>query len=158
MITLSERSTPGRFASLHFLGVPLTNNRFMIIRSGVARVGLDGTTSDDWLREELRLYLDLRNAIRRIQPRQPGEGLSWAMRVEQWAPIAGLNAIFDAATSINAGYAVDTFGLAVQDSPTTFVRLNADLAVRDSDARIIRVGYHVTLVGRLEEIDAQGIE
>jgi hypothetical protein len=152
LITLSERSQRDRFVSLHFIGISLPDERVMITRSGIARVAFDGKSSDDWAREELQLLLNLRSAIRRVQPRPPGKGLEWALRFEQWAPIAGPNAIFNADQSINAGYAVDTFRLDVPDEPKTFVPLVADLAVRDADARLIRVGYYVTIVGRLEEI------
>jgi hypothetical protein len=80
------------------------------------------------------------------------------LRFEQWGPIAGPNAIFNADQSINAGYAVDTFRLDPPDEPKTFVPLVADLAVRDSDARLIRVGYYVTIVGILEEIPVPDID
>jgi hypothetical protein len=157
-IQLSERSQPERFVSIHFIGIPLLNERVMITRSGIARVAFDGETSDDWRREELRILLNLRSAIRRVQPRPPREGLEWGLRLEQWAPVAGPNAVFNANQSINAGYAVDTFRLDVPDEPKTFVPLEADLAVRDADARLIRVGYYVTIVGRLEEITDEVID
>ena len=79
------------------------------------------------------------------------------MRFEQWAPVAGLNAIFNANQSINAGYAVDTFRLDVLDEPKADVVLEADLAVRIPMAAnpgwILR---HV--VGQLEEISIIDID
>jgi hypothetical protein len=157
-ITLSETSNPDRFVSIHFIGIPLLNQRVMITRSGVVRVAFDGQTPADWRREELRVFLDLTRAIRRVQPRAPQQGFFWALRFEQWAPIAGLNAIFNANESINAGYAVDTFRLDHPQQAAAFTILEADLAVRDSDARLIRVGYYVTIVGTLEEIEEGGID
>ncbi len=155
MINLSENGNPDRFASIHFIGVSLPNGRHMLTRSGVARVGFNGITTQDWNRDELHIGLDLRAAIRRVQPRPPRDGFEWALRFEQWAPIAGLNSIFNQNSSNNSGHAVDTFRIpsSLLSTPRRFVTLICDLAVRDSDAVLIRVGYHLTVVGTLEEVD-----
>jgi hypothetical protein len=41
----------------------------------------------------------------------------------------------------------------VSAAPNDFVILDAALAVRDSGAQLARVGYHLTLVGVLEQFD-----
>ena len=50
------------------------------------------------------------------------------------------------------GLAVDELVVAGSEVPLAVVdlgRVQADLAVRDSDAFLYRVGYHITLVGRI---------
>jgi hypothetical protein len=79
--------------------------------------------------------------------------------VEQWSPFASLSSIFDQDASDNAGFAVDVwrptpFGQ-VQDVLTgqlvgnIFNGIDVDVAVRDSDAWIYRVGYNITLLGKI---------
>jgi hypothetical protein len=76
--------------------------------------------------------------------------------VEQWAPFATINSIYDAATAVDAGFAVDGFRPIIATSnngiPNVFQSLEVDLAVRDRDAFIFRVGYQLTLVGRIVEV------
>jgi hypothetical protein len=70
-----------------------------------------------------------------------------------------LSSIFDQDASDNAGFAVDVwrptpFGQ-VQDVLTgqlvgnIFNGIDVDVAVRDSDAWIYRVGYNITLLGKI---------
>jgi hypothetical protein len=151
VIRLTETGHPESFASLHLIGSRLPDDRVMLVRSGVARVGFEAGASGDWRRDQLQLVLDLRKALKRVQPRAPREGRSWAIRMEQWAVIAGPNAVVDPPVSNNAGFAVDTFRLRPLEGSQHVVELWCDLAVRDEGARLIRVGYYVTIVGTLDE-------
>ena len=67
----------------------------------------------------------------------------------QWVVYAGINATFNANNSVNAGYAVNTFGL--MSTVTGNVRLmqgiQAQVAVRDKDGELLRVGYTATIYG-----------
>jgi hypothetical protein len=66
-----------------------------------------------------------------------------------------MNSIFDQDQSVNAGYAVDAYRpiFTTRDTFTQiFSSLEVDLAVRDTDAFIFRVGYHLTLTGRVVEV------
>jgi hypothetical protein len=66
-----------------------------------------------------------------------------------------MNSIFEQNESVNAGYAVDAFRpiFTTRDTfPQIFDTLEVDLAVRDNDAFIFRVGYHLTLVGTIVEV------
>jgi len=88
--------------------------------------------------------------------------------LDEWSPFVSLSAIFDQAQSINAGYAVNVWRSNHFDSGTDIVTkqpvgnlfsgVNADLAVSDSDAWIYRLGYNITLLGRIVFIAPPVIE
>ena len=79
--------------------------------------------------------------------------------LEEWSPFVSLGSVFDQAQSINAGFAVDewrpnhfdtgTDALTNQSVNNIFTGVNADLAVCDSDAWIYRLGYNITLLGKI---------
>ena len=74
-------------------------------------------------------------------------------------PFASLSAIFNRGQSINSGFAVDAwrshhFGsgtdvLTNRPVNNLFAGINVDLAVRDSDAWLYRLGYNITLIGKI---------
>jgi hypothetical protein len=82
-----------------------------------------------------------------------------------WAPFMSLSEIFDEHESINAGFAVKTWHLlpflktnppAIGNDLLThqpvgniFNGVTADVGARDSDAHVQRLGYHITLLGRI---------
>ncbi|WP_375397492.1 hypothetical protein [uncultured Sphingomonas sp.] len=93
--------------------------------------------------------------------------LTFGFVVEDFAILASLNSIFDKNQSVNAGFAVDNcrphFGI-IEEAPNGRIVQNVlgpgpgttsngefwvDLAVCDSDAIIYRVGYNITLYGRI---------
>jgi hypothetical protein len=79
--------------------------------------------------------------------------------VDQWAPSASLASIFDQDASDNAGFAVDVWRptpfATVGDLVTgqlvgnIFAGIDVDVAVRDSDAWLYRLGYNITLLGKI---------
>jgi hypothetical protein len=76
--------------------------------------------------------------------------------VEQWAPYSTINSIYDEHESVDAGYAVDAFRPIFTTRGVfnrIFDSLEVDLAVRDTDAFIYRVGYYLTLVGTIVEVE-----
>jgi hypothetical protein len=94
-------------------------------------------------------------------------GLDYLIRfsVEEWAPFVAPNAMFNESQSMNHGFAVDAwrpsqFGSGTNlltkggtDVLTTvnniFSGINADLAVREKDAWLYRLGYRITLLGKI---------
>jgi hypothetical protein len=78
-----------------------------------------------------------------------GDGLDFTR-----APYAGLGSISNDNTAINAAWAVDSFELIGWDSVMRKAEVNCCLAVRDADGYILRVGYCVHLLGRLENMPA----
>lgn len=137
--------------------------RWMVMLSGVALVDLKGALANDWLRETAVIDLDLRPTLQRMIlrhsiPEPAGNAHFAALQIEDLAPFASPSAVFNQPQSGQAGYAVDawkplltteTDGVTGQTLPRIFRGLNVDLAVRNRGAVIHRVGYSVTLIGRI---------
>lgn len=110
-------------------------------------------------------------AIKRFDVPKPPPGRRYGIyfSLEEWAPFASLGSIFDRNQSINAGFAVNTWrpspfgktgsepgsgGLGndlITNQPVSnlFQGITVDVAVRDSDAYLQRLGYNITLMGRI---------
>ena len=165
-ISIEERTSPKFFESRHFIATSIGDGRHNIVRSGVLLlpnesreeaeaagrpwepVGFRGNSIQAWRREVVNVDLDLVPSINRLRPLSPGPNTFWAFRMDQWAPIASLNSIHDSGVSNFAGYAVDTFAVR-QPAPDTSVTLEMLVAVRDVDAFVFRIGFQVSLTGRL---------
>jgi hypothetical protein len=144
----------------------IADQKWLLVLSGVTIPGLKSTSSSDWSRETLVFSPDLQapldSAINQFGiPRPPGvEGADYfaVFSLEQWAPFAGLSAIFDQDQSVNAGFAVDVWrpnhftsgtDVAGKQVNQIFTGIMVDVAVRDSDAFLLRVSYNITLLGRI---------
>ena len=76
------------------------------------------------------------------------------LQIEQWTPFVTPYALFNAGQSVNSGFAVDeVFDVAPVGDATNTVVVSGCTAVRDSDAIIYRVGYHLTLLGRFAPLE-----
>jgi hypothetical protein len=82
--------------------------------------------------------------------------MHWTFDIDQWAPIASLNSVFNANVSNNAGSSVNTFAV-TQPAPSRLITLVIDVASRDTDNYLYRVGFFVTLVGRLVQVQDEVI-
>lgn len=79
--------------------------------------------------------------------------------MEQWTPFAALSSVLNEHESINSGFAVDLWRpnpFVTKTDPLTgtaldrlFTGIQVDVAVRESDAWIHRVSYHITLLGKI---------
>ena len=88
-----------------------------------------------------------------------GSQYSLGFRVEQWSPYASISSIFNNGPSLNSGFAVDVwrpnpFGTGTdafthQPVGNLHTGLQVDVAVRDTDAWLFRVGYNILLLGRI---------
>ena len=164
-ISIEERTSPTFFTSRHFIATSHGDGRHSIVRSGILvlpnesrqeaeaagrpwdPIGFKGT-SQAWRRDQVLVDLDLVPSINRLRPLSPGPNTFWAFRMDQWAPIASLNSVEETGPSNPAGYAIDTFAVR-QPAPATFVTLEMAVAVRDVDGVLHRIGFHVSLTGRL---------
>lgn len=128
---------------------PATPYRGVITLSGVAIINLQGVTPNDWRRERVVLDLgeDYGKALA-LAPWKPKPGHFFTFVVEQWVPFVTVNARYNRGPANNDGSAVDAFSL---DPRQGNARINVDVAVRDSDAYIYRLGYTLTLYGYLQE-------
>jgi hypothetical protein len=145
----------------------ISGQKWLLTLSGVGIANMKGKTSDDWLHDEVHILPDMHGpldyAIRRWSIPQPQgtEGAQYYVifKLEQWSPFAGLSAIFDQDQSVNAGFAVDAWRpspfnsgidfFSGQQVTRIFTGIIASVAVRDSDAWLYRVGYNITLEGRI---------
>ena len=145
----------------------IRNQRWQLLLSGVVLLDLKGESGASWRRETLHIVPDMNGPAQQISsryglPLSPGiigRDSFAAFQVEQIAPFATIGSIFNQNHSVNSGFAVDVSRphpfFSAQDVVTGTVRDNlfhgiqADVAVRDSDAFLYRVGYRITLVGRI---------
>ena len=165
-------------AALAFGDVPPQtkhDQKWLLTLSGVAMIppllpdegGLRGNSTNDWLRETLILRPMVADpmhhaiAIHAIPapPGTEGNEYSLAFQVEQEAPYASISAIYNKGQSINSGFAVDvwrpnhygagTDAFSHQPVGKLFSGLRVDVSVRDTDAFLQRVGYNITLAGKI---------
>lgn len=163
----------------------LRDQRWILSLSGVVLANQRGDNSGSWNHQTVSFIPDLAGpddptatsgplnwAIARYGiPRPPGAvGQEYLVRfsVDEWAPFVSLGSVFDQGNSVNAGFAVDDWrpnhfeegidavtGAAIN---SIFTGVNADLAVNDNDAWIYRLGYNITMVGRIVFITPPIIE
>jgi hypothetical protein len=161
--------TPAALAVGEVPPASIHDQSFLLVLSGVAIANLEGNSTSQWLRETLSFLPDMAGpqnsgplnwAIGRFGiPKPPGQNISIGFSLEEWAPFVSLSSIFDQDHSINAGFAVDvwrpnhfaTGTNAFTHAPVSnlFTGINVDVAVRDTDAWIFRIGYNVTLLGKI---------
>jgi hypothetical protein len=154
----------------------IQNQKWQLVLSGVVIADLKGDNSGDWNHQPVSFTPDMAGpdhpsatsgplnwAISHYSiPKPAGSpGVQYLIRfsVEAWSPFVSLSAVFNQGQSINSGHAVNAwrpnrFGsgpdvLTGRPVGNLFSGLNVDLAVRDSDAWLFRLGYHVTLIGRI---------
>ena len=154
----------------------ILDQKWLLVLSGVVVTNLQGNSNAAWLREtvtflpgnSLSLGLGpsegpLKYAISHYSiptPSQDPRDYDLVFSVEEWAPFASLSAIFDQSQSINAGYAVEVwrprhFMHALEYPDVTqpidriFTGISVDVGISDNDAFILKLGYHITLLGRI---------
>ena len=134
----------GHFKSHHWVHTEVANNRHLVTITGIAKIDYKGTSRDRWRRDRLLLGLKFPTSF---IPRG-----KW-FQIEHWAPFVTINAIFNEDLSRNAGWAVDEFGLSrpTQMKVRNSVGIWARIGVRDSDGKIIRVGYSLTVSGVISD-------
>jgi len=145
------------------------DQKFLLVLSGVVIANLEGNSTSQWLHETLSFLPDMAGpensgplnwAIGRFGiPRPTNPNVTAAFSLEEWAPFASLSSVFDQNQSINAGFAVDVWRpnhfITGTDAFThlpvgnIFTGINVDVAVIDTDAWIYRVGYNITLLGKI---------
>jgi hypothetical protein len=145
----------------------ISHQRWLLMLSGAAAVTIRGRTSGDWRCDDIHIRPDLRGpldfAIDRYGiPRPPGtEGLNYEVgfQLRQWSPFAGLSSAFDPGQSVNGGFTVDgwrpapftcgTDAFSGRQVHGLFAGIIVSAAARDSGARLCRLGYNITLTGRI---------
>ncbi len=163
----------------------IRDQKWLLILSGVVLANQRGDNSGSWNYQTVSFIPDMAGpddptatsgplnwAIARYGiPRPPGTvGQEYLVRfsLDEWSPFVSLGSVFDQGASVNAGFAVDDWRPNHFESGTDvvtneavnniFTGVNADLAVNDTDAWIYRLGYNITLIGRIVFIAPPVIE
>lgn len=166
--------TPAALAKGQPPPASIHDQEFLLVLSGVVIANLEGNSGAQWLHETLSFIPDIVSplnwAVSRFSIPTPPNTVSYSIgfSLEEWAPFASLSSIFNQDQSINSGFAVDVwrptpFGTgqdAISQQPVgnIFNGINVDVAVRDTDAWIYRVGYNITLLGKIVFLVAPIIE
>ena len=128
------------FTSSHWVHTEAVGNRHLVTMTGVVIVNFSGNATDnEWRRDTVELHLKFPDIF-------PAGPVKW-FKVEHWAPFITINAIANDQQSIDAGWAVDDFG---GPGPVEFrdgLKIWANLAVREINGNIARIGYSVTVSG-----------
>lgn len=145
----------------------IQDQKWLLVLSGVVVADVRGNSGSQWRHETVSIRPDLNGPLqyaigRHGVPTPPGTlgGTYWVgLQVEQWSPFVALSSMFNKDTAVNSGHAVDAwrpnpFGTgqdAVTSAPLNnlFQGVQADVAVRDTDAFIHRFSYNITLIGKI---------
>ena len=170
--------TPAALAVGESPPTTILDQKWLLILSGVVVANLQGNSNAAWLRETVTFlpgndpYLGLgpsegplKYAISHYSIPTPSRDpkdydLVFSLEDFSWAPFVSLSAIFDQSQSINAGYAVEvwrprhfmhalSYPDVTQPIHRIFTGISVDVSIRDNDAFILKLGYHITLLGRI---------
>jgi hypothetical protein len=134
------------------------------VLTGVAIVDFAGNNANDWRRDTLWILPEiigspLRFVLTHFGVSPPGGDGRPAFQLEQWAPFAAVSSSFSRETgTVDAGFAVDQWRphkflhdvtVEGQSVNQLFNGIDVDLAVRNNQAVLHRVSYHVTLIGKV---------
>ena len=141
-----------QFAVQNYLAQPLGGNTFLISLSGVAFVDLTGQQGSGWHRDRAEMYLSLADALR-ATGRTPRQGYHLEFALQQWTSLVTPNAFTDLSQAVNFGVAVDAFQVDWQQgAPRRNIHVTINLAARDIDTFLHRIGYMLILIGNVVEV------
>jgi hypothetical protein len=145
-------NTANQFSVQNYLTQPLGGNKFLISLSGVAFVELTGQQGSGWRREVVEMYVSLIEALR-VTGRAPRQGYHLAFALQQWTSLVTPNAFTDLNQAVDFGVAVDQFGVDWQQgAPRTSIHVTINIAARDIDTVLHRIGYMLILIGDVVEV------
>jgi hypothetical protein len=154
----------------------ILDQKWLLVLSGVVEANLQGNSTSAWLNETVSFIPGnsvslgfglnegpLNYAINHYSIPRPStnpKDYDVVFSVQNWAPFACLSAIFDEHQSIDAGYAVNVWrprhfltGVKYPDVTqpinNVFTGVNVDVGVRDTDAKILKLSYNITLLGTI---------
>lgn len=147
----------------------ISDQKWILVLSGVCILNLQGTNANDWTRETITIIPDYYSpsnlAISQYSipvPTIPGKNFLPAFNLDAngWVPFAAVSSTFDNG-STDVGFAVDVWRPTpfqhTQNWATgepvnvdnVFAGIDVDVAVRNNKATLYRVSYNFTLVGQL---------
>jgi hypothetical protein len=137
-IQLSELTDQDLFPSSHWVHTRAVGGKHLVTLTGNAIVNFIGTGSE-WRRDRVELKLRFPDIF-------PPGSTKW-FKVEHWAPFLTINAIANDQQSIDAGWAVDEFGGPGRVIIRPAISIWANIAIRDFNGNLARVGYSLTVSG-----------
>ncbi len=136
---------PKFLRTYNWLHVPVANGRELVTIAGVVEIDYKGgSPSGQWKRGRIELVIPFPAHI------LPQHNVFY---VECVAPLVTINAIYNQGHAVNAGWAVDRFGLLLPQDRKIEQDFTvwADVGVNDVDGYLYRVGFTVTLSGFFTE-------
>lgn len=140
----------------------VTTQKFILLLTGVGIVNLQGNNPHDWRRETLTIFPDIASPLSFAAGKygipRPANTIA-NFDLEQWAPYANVSSAFEKQSGgVDLGFAVDVWrphpffhakDTTGQQHNQLFQGIDVDVAVRNNNATLHRVNYHITLVGRI---------
>jgi hypothetical protein len=165
--------TPAALAANETQPSSISDQKWLLVLTGVGLVDLQGNNPNDWRRETLEIYptavdVALEHAVNTYGiPRPVGLNTRPAINLEQWSPFAAISSNFVRGPSgVDAGFAVDVWRprpflstVSAENQPVhnIFTGIEVDIAVRNNRAVLHRVSYHITLLGKLVFLVQSGV-
>jgi hypothetical protein len=155
--------TPAAYAVNETPPTDISDQRWLLMLSGVAEVNMEGTSTAAWEPDQVFMLGDvtivpaLDYAITQWGITQPPNTYPF-FAVTLATPFAGLSKVFDAGESVNAGFAVNYWELPLnigtnavtgQQLENIFNGITVEVGVRDNDAWLYSVGYNIALLGNI---------
>jgi len=113
--------------------------------SGVAVPNMKGNSGAKWRRDTMEISIKIpTNKIKLPSPRPANKKAYF--QAKHWTVYANLNATYNQNASNNSGHAVDAFRLVYNRNIRDTIYVRCDLATRDVDAWLFRVGFKVELL------------
>jgi hypothetical protein len=148
------------------------DQKWLLVLSGVVKVDFKTDSAEQWLREDLAFLPDMKGplnwAINRFAiPTPPGgpDTYNVGFSLEEWAPFASPSSLLNQDRSVSSGLAVDSWRpapfspgpgeppifdvLTNQRITNIFNGIRVDVAVSRANDWILRVGYNITLLGKI---------
>ena len=158
--------TPAALAQNEARPASILDQRWLIEFSGVGILDLKGNNSNDWRRETLVFFPDvgapLKFAINQHAipvPTSTFGTVSPSIVVEQIVPYVAVSSAFEKSSGgADFGFAIDAWrpnpffsAPDVNDRPVSniFTGIDADVAVRNTNAPMHRVSHHITILGKI---------
>lgn len=147
-------ASTSNIAARHWLRMPVAGAGAgveLFLFTGVAVFGSDqihGVSTAQWERGSAFINADYSNVIPRDRAIVP----------QHWTVDVNLASLLNLGHAVNTGWAADSFSLTREDNGLGgdkvtlaggILRVRAEVAVRDSDASILRLSYNVSILGRV---------
>ena len=149
-----QSSTPSAFVNPQWIITPISTDRQLLVLSGAVISNFASTHKSGWTSDpavDIAPDQDLLNVVTFLKLGPPPANQFWGFQADQYATFGGLTSVFDKNTAVNAGFAVDSFAPLIlpNEAGSRIVGgVQLALAVQDSDATILRVGYHLMAIGQ----------